>query len=134
MVGGSRKVVSDRFIQRVMACISSVAKPSASRTTASGFPISALDPNTSIIWNFRLIRGSLRRIAKSEYRYLDGIGRLEVSELLGVADGVDEIDLAVADAERDGAHHLSALGDEHSGVAIDFSNCKFGSEAGDRRH
>lgn len=72
--------------------------------------------------------------SESSAGYLGRIRWLEVGEFLGVADGVDEIDLAVADAESDSAHNLSAIGDEHSRVTIDVSNCELGSEAGDRRY
>ena len=69
--------------------------------------------------------------SESSAEYLARIRWLEVGEFLGVADCVDEIDLAVADAERDGAHDLSAPRDEHSRVTIDVSDCELGSEAGD---
>ncbi len=46
-VGGSTNVVSERFISRATACISSSARPRPSRTTASGLPESARSVNTS---------------------------------------------------------------------------------------
>ena len=44
---------------------------------------------------------------------------------------MDEINLAVADAEGNRAHDLSAQDDEHSGFAVDFSDDELGSKAGD---
>ena len=48
----------------------------------------------------------------------------------GVRDGVDEVDLAVVDAECDGAQDVSVLGDEYSGVAVYVSDGEVGSVAG----
>ena len=67
--------------------------------------------------------------SESSAEYLARIRWLEVGEFLGVADGVDEIDLAVANADSNGAHDLAVHGYEHSGVTVDFSNCELGSVA-----
>ena len=45
--GGSTNVVSDRFIQCANRCICWGARPSASRTTATGFPRYGVEVNTS---------------------------------------------------------------------------------------
>jgi len=46
-VGGSRKVVSERLVQRAMRCIASVSSPAASSTTATGLPSKRRSEKTS---------------------------------------------------------------------------------------
>ena len=69
---------------------------------------------------------------KRELHISARVRHLEVGELLWVTDGVDQVDSAIADSERDGSHDLSAQRYEHSGVVLGW-RVVWRPEGSDRR-
>jgi len=53
--GRRRKAVSEKFSQRVIRCIASASRSSASWITASGLPEKSSTPKTSTSWNLYTI-------------------------------------------------------------------------------
>jgi len=62
-IGSNTNTVSDRLNSRAIACMRRSSRPPQSRTTASGFPASAVSANTSSVKKRRVIREDFSPLA-----------------------------------------------------------------------